>query len=717
MTMRARNLIMIAAASLAVAGAVDAVTAGVARAVETVWSCGLTNARGVNRIFTPSHVYGINTSDHCYGGHGLWIDAPGNTVRQGQSASWQANAPAGLQIVLFYVHAGEFVVQGVNDRFGYGGGFYWNGGGKAYSVSNDGADFGRSSFASSSLRFEVTCRANPCNNKSANAHVEVHDIGLQVAETRAPTLSNGAGLWQSSGWVRDDWPLSFNGDSPSGICALTARVAGQGVGYQAFTPDDTVWHQCAATGLRTTVHTAQFGDGTSALVLHGDDAAGLGTPDGAYTKTLYIDNQAPSVAVTGAGEAPSTSGTQYLTATGTAGPSGVSGMSCDVDGQPESYAGASAQVPVAGIGVHTVTCVAANNSRDASGAVAVSAPASHTISVRQPTASAVSFSRIANALRCHLQRVRVKVPGGVVTIHRDHKLVHVHRRGHMKVVTEKRCHAPVVYRRVPVFVTIHGHRVKRYKRVREVLTPRQVTSTTKRVAYGHSTTVNGVLLANDGSPLAGQSVQVLSAPDDGHSLPALVATTTTGANGDWTARLPAGPSRVVEAYYPGATLDEPAMSRQVRIIVPARVRLLSISPRQVPWGGTVHITGQLDGGYIPAKGENVRLRMGFGRSIGTYGVRQHIPQSGRFETTYTFGAGDPSVHRTYSFEIATLLQGNYPFAPANSGRLTVIVGGHPRGGGGGGGGGHPAHHHKKHTRVHHKRDTRRHKRTAKHRRR
>ena len=36
------------------------------------------------------------------------------------------------------------------------------------------------------------------------------------------------------------------------------------------------------------------------------------------------------------------------------------------------------------------------------------------------------------------------------------------------------------------------------------------------------------------------------------------------------------------------------------MIVPAKVKLLSVAPRRVAWSGTVRITGQLVGGYLPA---------------------------------------------------------------------------------------------------------------------
>ena len=57
---------------------------------------------------------------------------------------------------------------------------------------------------------------------------------------------------------------------------------------------------------------------------------------------------------------------------------------------------------------------------------------------------------------------------------------------------------------------------------------------------------------------------------------------------------------------------EPSLSGQVTETVPAKVKLLRVVPRRVAWGGTVRIAGQLVGGYLPAGGALVRLRIGLG---------------------------------------------------------------------------------------------------------
>jgi hypothetical protein len=256
----------------------------------------------------------------------------------------------------------------------------------------------------------------------------------------------------------------------------------------------------------------------------------------------------------------------------------------------------------------------------------------------------------------------------------------VRGRSHVKRVM--RCHARTVRRKVVVIVHQHGKTVtiKRFARV--VLLPHLVNESRLRIAYGKRTTVSGVLLLANGTALSGRTVEILSAPDDGLQQFAPAATATTAANGGWTTTLAPGPSRLVEAVYGGDSTTEPVTTAPVMLTVPAKIELLNVTHR-VPWGGTVRIVGELEGGHLPADGALVRLVIGYGKASTTYGVKEHIT-SRRFVTTFTFGAGNPKDIATYWFRLATLPQGDYPYAPHASGRRYVLVGGNPpspRGGG------------------------------------
>lgn len=342
-------------------------------------------------------------------------------------------------------------------------------------------------------------------------------------------------------------------------------------------------------------------------------------------------------------------------------------------------------MPVNGIGQHTVSCTASNNALDASGARASSPTASFALKIGAPTVSAISFSKLVG-LHCHHVRERIKVRARWVIVRRHHRRVRVRRPAHTKTINVVRCHAQTKLQRVTVLVYVrrHGRRVliRRRKLERVVIAPHTVAESTLRVAHGHTATVSGFLGTAGLTALAGQPVQVLTAPEyparpyDALGPFTQAALVTTNASGSWSARLPAGPSRLVLASYAGSPSTEGNSSATVNLIVAARIRLLSVT-RRVPWGGTVRIVGRVTGGSLPPGGALIRLRYGHGSNFTTYGVREHVTGNGRFSTSYTFGLGDPNVIIPFFFQVATLSEPGYPYAPAASQRLTVKVGGHP----------------------------------------
>jgi hypothetical protein len=298
---------------------------------------------------------------------------------------------------------------------------------------------------------------------------------------------------------------------------------------------------------------------------------------------------------------------------------------------------------------------------------------SSALNIREPAIAGIAFTRIVNKLRCRRVKKRVKVPAHWVTVRRHHRRVRVHRRAHTKIVRVTRCHPRTKRERIKVWKTVDRHgkkvRVRRTKMVRVVVLPRAVNHTTRRIRHGHATTVNGWLGTSTGTALAGQEVVVLAAPDNGLGKFRTAAVVTTEPNGSWTARLHAGPSRLIEAVYPGNPVMEPATSGQVRLIVPAKVKL-RIHPTHARWGGTIHITGRVLGGYLP-RGKLLRLRIGAEGVSGTAGIPS-VTRKGRFHTTWTFAQGSGRVR--YWTAVSTLPEADYPYAPASSPRATVTVG-------------------------------------------
>ena len=619
--------------------------------------------------------------------YGMEVFGGGSNVPAGARAYWEIDAPSGLAIVGVHTEGSGMVSYGVNQNMGWGGGFYWQGGGAGAYPGEVG--YSSPPLFSSYFGWQIICGWSTCNGAAKPGEISILGLELEAAETSGPTVSVAPGsLGAASGWVRGSWPIAFSADGPTGACQLAASLAGASVSQPLNEPQNQVtWHQCPAGSFSQSVNTAAVASGASVpLVMWARDAAydyGAGQYlSGTATSYVNIDNDPVSVSVSGPSDAPSSAGTQYITATGASGPSGISGIGCSVDGaQYQWYPRPSVQIPVAGIGVHRVTCYSANHARDASGYVATSAPQTWTLSIRQPTVSGIGFAKLANSLLCRRVTERVKVPAQWITVRRHHRRVRIKRRARTKLERVMRCHPRIVRRRITVWTTVKRDgkriRVKRHKTIRVVELPHVVMHSSKRVGHGRRTTISGWLGMADGTAVSGQVVRILTAPDNGLGQFTQAAVAATAADGSWSARLPAGPSRLVEAYYGGASALEPSISAQVHVVVPAKVKLIRVSPRRVAWGDTVRITGQLLGGYLPPGGALVRLRIGQGRSFQTYGVQEHVTGNGRFTTTYTFGAGYASIYKSFWFQIATLPMGNYPYAQAASGRWSVLVGGHP----------------------------------------
>jgi len=289
-------------------------------------------------------------------------------------------------------------------------------------------------FASPSSYFgmQLVCGKNSC---PAPAQLDVGAFSLYVRETSGPGFNAPSGLWQTGGWIRGTWPFVTSGDSPSGLCTLSAALDGQLIDTTTSPKDVSTWHQCAAPAISQPVDTTRYGQGAVPLTLSASDAAAV---PASLTKTVYIDNT-PTVSLSGPVDAPSTAGTQYVTATAGGSPSGIAQIVCSVDGGPgQAFAGASAQVPVGGIGQHSVACFAENNAVDPSGAHGTSTTGTWSLKIGQPTELGIAFDKLVG-LRCHRVRVRVTIRGHWITMRRHGKRVKVKTRTRHKIERVERC--------------------------------------------------------------------------------------------------------------------------------------------------------------------------------------------------------------------------------------------------------------------------------------
>jgi len=653
--MRLRALLTrTAIATVASLGAIATVSASAALGAGTliVSTCGAS-------VFQHAAAFGLNTLEYCPAGTnappGMSIMTGTNKVSAGTRATWQANAPYGIAITGASIATNQMYSVHINDGTGWGGGFYWSGGGA--ETQNGETSYGVSGLDSGYFGFQAICGWKTCNGSTNPAQLTIESIDLVATETQGPSLNAPDGLWQASGWVRGDWPLEFSGSSPSGLCSLTASLNGQALPGTSSPQNQSVWQQCDAPPVDQTIQTGDYGQGALALTIAGSDAAGVPVAD---TKTVYVDDSTPTIAISGPQDAPTTAGVQYLTATATAGPSGVAGISCSLDGGPTQwYAASSASVPVQGLGDHSLTCSSADNARDAAGNAGWSAPATWTLSIREPTVNDVSFDRIADALRCVRTHERIHVPAQLVWVRVHHRRVRVRVPAQTRTVTRVRCHPRYVRRRVRV----RGH----IRTVKVPVLPRTVRSSTRRVGFGRKTTIHGWLGTAQGNALGGQTVQIFAAPDNGSAGFSQEAVATTASNGDWTANLPAGPSRIIRAVYDGAASVEPSAG-QATVLVPASVKLRV--PREAHWGGKLVLRGRVRGGYLPADGETVILSVRFGGREHDF-AHLAVSGNGRFRYVYTFLPG--SGVASYPFSAETVKESGYAYMPGRSRSETVTV--------------------------------------------
>jgi hypothetical protein len=668
-----------------------AVTAG-AQGIYWVYSCsGYHNSAPV---FT-GRPGGTNwvTADECGAGRDLEINVASaqSGVTRGHTSEWSAVTPTpALQIVSVDTPSptptGDIdnpVVECDLQSDGFRASYFWGNDGTNYGMKEITVDchggigfenypeapIDQSITPSRYFGWQVTCQTlsvcKPHGGLPDGGVFGIQAIALEVAESSGPALapSQPNDLYNQPGWVRGTFPAGFVASDPSGICAAQTQVNGTALtDYTDPTPDTSTWTQCPGSyALPGTVSTAGYPNGAGAIQLlyWARNAAGMVTT---LTRSVNVDNVTPAVSLSGPGQALSTAGTQYVTANATAGPSGVAGIFCAVDGGSfVEYRSSQAQIPVSGVGRHQVSCYVQNNAVDSAGQPATSPTQSFYLDIQQPSAAAISFTKVIDGLRCHRVTRTIRVPGQWVVERAGGRRIRVRIRAHRERVHVRRCHARVVVRRVRVG--------RHYRRERLVILPRTVSAGTKRVGFGRTVTVHGWLGTTEGDALAGQTVQVLTAPANGSESFSTAAVVVTAPDGTWTARLPAGPSRLVEVSYAGSSTVAATTSRPVRLTVRGSLSL-HVAPRRTRWGSTIRISGRLRGGYVPPAGELVVLRIGYRGGTAQIG-QVYAHADGRFSLRYTFlrGVG----HERYRIWAVSARESDYPFAPGRSRDVTIAV--------------------------------------------
>ena len=305
------------------------------------------------------------------------------------------------------------------------------------------------------------------------------------------------------------------------------------------------------------------------------------------TKSINVDNVTPSVSLSAPADTASTSGTQDVTATATAGPSGIAAISCSVDGgATQTYPGATRAGPGVGIGAHQVAVLCPQQRGERQRRRPPRSPtATLDLSIRQPTASAITFARIADALQCHTATERRQGGGPACTPSAGTASASgcADRPGRVRRRVRK-CHARTVVRTVGWSSSATASRCcataspsMSSGACAEWSCPTPSTSRRAVSATASSTTVNGFVGLADGTALAGQPVDVYSSPNDNAPRFQLMRMVTTNADGEWTAKVGAGPVAADRGGLSRQRHHRAGDSSTVKLIVPAQDRHVDLT--------------------------------------------------------------------------------------------------------------------------------------------
>jgi hypothetical protein len=153
-----------------------------------------------------------------------------------------------------------------------------------------------------------------------------------------------------------------------------------------------------------------------------------------------------------------------------------------------------------------------------------------------------------------------------------------------------------------------------------------------------------------------------------------VSEAITDERGRWRAKLPAGPSRVVEASFAGSGRFAPT-SREVGTFAVRSRASFKTSAETVREGRALHFTGRVRhrGAAIPAGGKLVELQVRLGADDwDTIGEAFRTDEQGRYRRHYRFGEHYTSDAR-FRFRVKVDGEAGWPYEQATTQRRGVIV--------------------------------------------
>ena len=204
------------------------------------------------------------------------------------------------------------------------------------------------------------------------ADVTANTVEINASETTGPQITaSGTNLDNTTGkWVwnppGNPWPFSATATDGSGVCSLSASLGSKTILSTSGGAPSTSWMVCGNASGSPTVDLNAYPTGEPTLKISATNGAELTTNT---SRTIYVDNTPVSVAYSTPNDPNPTVWVNHpvtVDETTTAGPSGVSGTSCSINGgTPATY---SAPLTVNGTGIQEVSCTGANQAVDAQGA-------------------------------------------------------------------------------------------------------------------------------------------------------------------------------------------------------------------------------------------------------------------------------------------------------------------------------------------------------------
>jgi hypothetical protein len=219
----------------------------------------------------------------------------------------------------------------------------------------------------------------------------------------------------------------------------------------------------------------------------------------------------------------------------------------------------------------------------------------------------------------------------------------------------------------------HCHRVGGSRRCH----PEKVTDFESRpalwtVPYGRSLRFGGILRTAAGSPLAGQPVEIVETFAPGADVAQRRTTVTSHAGGRFDARLAPGPSRRVEAFFPGTRTLTRAAGRPVTMAARAGLRLHASTETAQIGGDAVIFTGRLlaEEATIPRTGRPVELQFRVPGAAWSEFRTVQTDRRGRFRYPYAF-TDDDSRGIRFQFRAVSPEQSDWPYRPSASRPVAV----------------------------------------------